>query len=101
MQIQLPRIFRRSRGLMSIRSAYRKSLVTFAVAVLAAVHTNVALAQVEQGAITGLVTDQTGAYIPNAKVKVTNTDTQVAASGETNSEGTYSFPFLPHGNYSV
>jgi hypothetical protein len=57
--------------------------------------------QVEQGTITGIVTDQSGALVEGAKVTVTNSDTQVARSSETNSQGNYTFPFLPHGNYSV
>ena len=35
------------------------------------------------GAIGGTVTDQTGAVIPNATVKVTNTGTNKSASGTT------------------
>jgi hypothetical protein len=69
------------------------AMVLFAAAALTA--------QVEQASITGLVTDPTGASIPNAKVKITNADTQVSARGETNGQGNYNFPFLPHGSYSV
>ena len=80
---------------------FKKSAVHSAIAAFVLWHGVVAVAQVEQGAITGLITDPSGASIAGAKVKVTNTDTQVSASGETNSQGNYSFPFLPHGNYSV
>ena len=36
------------------------------------------LAQVDQGAITGVVQDQSGAVVPNAAITVTNTDTGLA-----------------------
>jgi Carboxypeptidase regulatory-like domain len=71
---------------------------TFALAIMNAL---VCPAQVEQGNITGVVTDQSGASVAGAKVTVTNLDTQVTAATSTNSQGNYEFPFLPHGNYSV
>src|SRR5438477_3545596 len=59
------------------------------------------VAQVEQGSITGLVTDQSGAAVPGARVTVTNLNTQVTASTETNNQGIYTFPFLSHGEYAI
>src|SRR5439155_15634060 len=53
------------------------------------------------GAITGVVTDESGASIVGAKVTLTNIDTQVVSSIETNGQGNYQFPFVPHGSYSV
>ncbi len=58
-------------------------------------------AQVEQGAITGVVTDQTGSSVAKAKVTATNTGTQVPAITQTNEQGYYKIPFLPPGSYSV
>ena len=58
-------------------------------------------AQVEQGAITGAITDQTGASVPKAKVTATNTATQAVASTETNEEGNYRLPYLLPGSYNV
>jgi hypothetical protein len=59
------------------------------------------IAQVEQGAITGVVTDATGALIPKAKVSATNQATGVVAKGETTAEGYYKIPYLLSGNYDV
>jgi len=51
--------------------------------------------------ITGTVTDATGAVVPNAKVTVTNTATQVASHTTTSSSGTYTLTDLIPGNYTV
>jgi len=51
--------------------------------------------------ITGTVTDATGAVVPNAKVTITNTATQVASHGITSSAGTYTVTDLIPGNYTV
>ena len=58
-------------------------------------------AQVEQGTITGAVTDQTGAVIPGAQVTVTNVQTRANRTTQTNHEGHYSVPYLPPGQYEV
>ncbi len=60
-----------------------------------------ALAQVEQGAITGTITDPTGAVIGSAKVVVKNVRTGVEAATTSNSEGHYTVPFLHPGEYEV
>lgn len=57
-------------------------------------------AQALQG-ITGTVTDATGAVIPNAKVTATNTETGVVNKATTNTSGTYQFPALNPGIYTV
>ena len=59
------------------------------------------LAQVEQGSITGVVIDGSGASVAGAKVTVTNLNTRVATKLETNTQGNYTVPFLAHGEYSV
>ncbi len=61
----------------------------------------ICLAQVEQGTVTGVVTDQSKAVITDAKVTLTNTDTGVAANTNTNQQGNYSFPFTPPGHYLI
>lgn len=58
-------------------------------------------AQTEQGNITGVVTDQTGAPVPKAKVAATNTNTQVVATTQTTTDGNYRIPYLPPGPYTV
>ena len=58
-------------------------------------------AQTDQGAITGVVQDSTGAVIPNADVMATNVDTSLALQTKTNSSGVFVFSPLKIGNYTV
>ena len=51
--------------------------------------------------IQGLVTDATGAVIPGASVTLTNRDTGVTTTIQTNETGNYSFPQVPVGNYDL
>jgi hypothetical protein len=53
------------------------------------------------GSITGVVTDPTGAVVPNATVKVTNVDTGVVTTLKTNSEGVYNASSLNPGVYNL
>jgi hypothetical protein len=53
------------------------------------------------GTILGTVTDSTGAVIPNVKVTVTNTSTNVPFVTTTSSAGDYLAPALIPGSYSV
>ncbi|MGH8247852.1 MAG: carboxypeptidase regulatory-like domain-containing protein [Gammaproteobacteria bacterium] len=58
-------------------------------------------AQVEQATLTGTVSDQSGAVVPNAEVAVTNVQTGVVARTRTNQEGHYRVPYLHPGRYEV
>lgn len=58
-------------------------------------------AQVDQGTITGTVTDPSGAVVPNASVTITNVDTGFTVSDKTDAKGTYTFSPLKIGRYSV
>ena len=60
-----------------------------------------ALAQVDQGAVTGTVTDPTGAVVPNAQVTLTNTDNGLTLTTTTNSGGEYTFSPVRIGHYSL
>jgi hypothetical protein len=51
--------------------------------------------------INGTVLDATGAAVPGATVKVTNTDTDLIRTVESASDGTYAVPDLPVGPYRV
>jgi Carboxypeptidase regulatory-like domain/TonB dependent receptor len=53
------------------------------------------------GTINGTVTDSSGAAIPGAKVVIVDTDTSVSRAVTTNSDGTYTAPFLQSGHYEV
>src|SRR5690349_3698953 len=60
-----------------------------------------ALAQVPSGTILGNVKDAQGAVVPGATVTATNTGTQFSPSTVTDTEGQYTLPLLPVGNYEV
>ena len=53
------------------------------------------------GDISGVVTDPTGAVVPNVSVMLKNVDTGSSQSATTNSLGAYRFALLSPGNYSV
>src|SRR5271154_3157583 len=53
------------------------------------------------GAITGTVTDQTGASVPDATVKAVNAATNLEVDAHTTSNGTYVVPELPGGTYQL
>ncbi len=60
-----------------------------------------AFGQVDEGAISGTVTDSTGAVVPNAKVVLLNTDQGIQLQSVTGTSGEYSFSPVRIGNYSV
>jgi len=53
------------------------------------------------GTLSGTVTDNTGAVIPNAKVSVSDAVSGLARSAATDDHGSYIFHNLPYGNYTV
>ena len=59
------------------------------------------LAQTDRGTIQGLVTDATGAVVPNARVEIMRVETGSAVAISTNNEGSYTAPNLPRGEYRV
>jgi Carboxypeptidase regulatory-like domain/TonB-dependent Receptor Plug Domain len=58
-------------------------------------------AQVDEGAITGTVTDTTGAVVPGASVTLLNIDQGITLQTKTNSSGGYTFSPVRIGNYTV
>ena len=58
-------------------------------------------AQVVTGAISGRVTDNTGAVIPGAKVQVENIETGLMRNTESDAAGRFEFRNLPAGAYTV
>ncbi len=60
-----------------------------------------AFAQLDTGAVTGVVTDTTGAIVPSASVTITNTGTGFAAKTKTDSTGVYTFAPIRIGNYTI
>lgn len=60
-----------------------------------------AYSQFVNGTLLGNVTDTSGGVVPNAKVTITETNTNISRSTTTNESGNYSFPDLPPGKYMV
>lgn len=54
-----------------------------------------------RSAIEGTVTDPSGAVVPDARVTLTNVDTGISQSVQSNSEGLFRFPSLGPGRYKV
>ena len=83
----------------SFRSAAKLSIVFVAMLALFA---GSAMAQLAgTGAISGTVTDPTGAVVPGATVTATNTGTNVQSVRTTSSAGDYNITPLIPGNYTV
>jgi hypothetical protein len=59
------------------------------------------VAQVQNGTITGTVTDPKSSVVSGAEVTLTQTATNLVLHGQTNSEGLYTFPQLLPGEYTV
>lgn len=71
-------------------------LLTCAAAVCA-----VLAAQEFRATITGTVTDAQGAVVPNATIRITNTETNATVTTISNVSGVYTAPFLPPGTYNL
>jgi hypothetical protein len=80
-----------------------KSVLAFPVLVtlIALIAARPANAQTLYGAIVGTVTDASGAVIPNAAVKATQTETNETRTAATNGTGVYALWTLPAGTYIV
>src|SRR5215831_8593828 len=58
-------------------------------------------AQEFRATLTGTVTDPSGAAVPGATVKATNTATNTSKETKTTGDGVYTIPFLDPGVYTV
>jgi hypothetical protein len=58
-------------------------------------------AQSGQGVVEGSISDENGALLPGANVTLANESTSVAQLAVTNSHGTYQFPLVPPGTYTI
>jgi hypothetical protein len=81
---------------MSTRNSVLSLLVMFLLGM-----SIIAVAQAPTGIITGTVSDESGAVIPNATVSMTNKATGAARTAITNAEGLYSAPSMEAGEYEV
>jgi hypothetical protein len=78
-----------------------RCLATVVIVLASAICAQKALAQADEGAIVGVVTDSTGAAIPNANVTLTDVDTGLVLSTKSNASGDYFFAPIKTGNYTV
>jgi len=86
---------------VATRSSFRDACVCVLVLlILVCAATIPALAQ-STASLTGIVTDGSGAAVPNAKVTVTNKATGVSFNTQTDSAGAYLVPSLPIGVYDI
>src|ERR1700686_5128631 len=83
-------------------------MIRFAIAVLitagAAIFWNPAPAAaqaVANATIHGVISDPTGAIVPNATIKATQTNTGQVQSSVAGSDGSYVLPNLPVGPYTI
>ena len=86
------------RALLSVWQALLGAV--FMIAVTATIMIS-AQAQTYTGRISGTVTDQAGAVVPNANVTLTTVTTGQTRTAATNNNGEYNFPALPPGSYKV
>src|SRR6266851_7840741 len=82
--------------------SYRSLLLCALTCVLVACLTTEAVSQsLTSGDLIGLVTDPSGAAIPNANVKLTNNATGATQARSTTDQGTYRFSLLSPGTYTL
>ena len=61
----------------------------------------IAYSQAINATLVGTVTDSSGAAVPNAKVTITEVNTGIGRTADTNTSGNYTFANLPPGVYTV
>jgi hypothetical protein len=89
-------------GMLRLSLSWMKSLRAIGVVCLLTIMASaVAFSQADQGAITGLVQDATGAVIANAKVTLINTENGLELQTETDQSGNYVFSPVKIGKYTV
>ncbi|HWW77369.1 MAG TPA: carboxypeptidase-like regulatory domain-containing protein, partial [Pyrinomonadaceae bacterium] len=81
--------------------SHRLFSVVLLALVLALTAAAPAFAQSDRGAITGTVTDPTGAVVPNAKVTATSLDTGEVREATSGDSGSYTLPELKAGRWKV
>jgi hypothetical protein len=69
--------------------------------VIALLLLSIGLMAQDRATLTGIVTDPSGATVPNATVKATNTATNTASETKTTPDGLYTIPYLIPGVYNV
>ena len=83
---------------MNIPNIRRWALFAVMIGAFAAIG---AFGQLSTANLSGTVTDSTGAVVPNAKITLTQTDTNFVRVATSSGDGTYHEEFLPVGPYKV
>src|SRR5262249_39608086 len=78
-----------------------KKFIAILLAIFASVWAMPAYAQSDSGAITGTVTDESGAVVAGAKVTITNLNNGEARTITTSDGGYFTFPELPANPYRL
>src|SRR2546421_2133723 len=82
-------------------SVRQRTFCVLFAAFLVLAASGVAWSQTVQGVITGTITDPTGAVVPGATVTITNVGTNISQTTTTGSDGSYRFPLVPPGTYTI
>src|SRR5579863_1326238 len=89
-------VSRHNPSIFRLPTSWRAACASLFLSFCAGLH-----AQVDQGAITGVVQDSSGAAIPNAHVTLTNTYTGLILRRDANASGVYVFSPVKIGNHEV
>src|SRR6516165_11643507 len=84
----------------SAESSPKAAWLLVGIAIVLAIAVPVA-GQIGTGSVTGIVSDTSGAVVPNVEVTVTNVDTNVARVTTSTASGDYSVTDLLPGHYKV
>jgi len=90
-----------SRSRPSLRWIASLGFLTLSALALLLTPSQRVFAQVDEGSISGTVTDPTGAVVPNAQVTLLNTDQGITLTTTTNGSGQYTFSPVRIGHYTV
>ena len=82
---------------MSLRNVYVWALLALSFGGASIAHAQA----VSVGSVSGVVTDQSGAAVPDVAVTMTETERGVVHSSTTTTDGRYNFPALPVGPYRL
>ena len=90
-----------SRNRLAIRLIKSVGYITLSALFLLLMQSQRVFGQVDEGSISGLVQDPTGAVVPNAQVTLLNTDQGITLTTTTNGAGEYTFSPVRIGHYSI